>query len=46
MELPFDHWKRNLEVTTLGLRGPTGANAELSLLGSCFNMVRMINLLV
>jgi transposase len=45
VELPFGHWKRNLEVTTLWLRGRAGANAELSLLGICFNMVRMINLL-
>jgi len=43
-ELPFGHIKRNLGVDSFLLRGLSGVRAELSLLSSCFNMVRLIGL--
>lgn len=44
-ELPFGHIKRNLGVNAFLLRGLEGAKAEMSLLASCFNLTRMINIL-
>jgi transposase len=44
VELPFGHIKRNLGVTSFLLRGLEGVKAEMSLLASCFNITRMINL--
>jgi len=44
-ELPFGHMKYNLKAGAFLLRGLLGARAELSLLGCCFNISRMITLL-
>ncbi len=44
-EHPFGHIKRNLKVDSFLLRGREGVKAEMSLLTSCFNMARMINIL-
>jgi len=44
-ELPFGHIKRNLNATGFLVRGRDGAKAEMSLLGSCFNLSRMITIL-
>jgi len=46
VELPFGHIKRNLGAGAFLLRGIDGVNAELGILGSCFNIARMITLLV
>jgi transposase len=43
-EHPFGHMKRNLGVTAFLLRGLEGVKAEMSLLASCFDITRMINL--
>jgi len=45
VELPFGHIKRNLKADAFHLRGCNGAKAEISLLASCFNIVRMINII-
>ena len=45
VELPFGHIKRNLGVNAFLLRGLQGVKAEASLLGTCFNLVRMITIL-
>lgn len=45
VELPFGHIKRNLKVNAFLLRGADGAKAEMSLLASCFNVARMMNIL-
>ena len=45
VELPFGHIKRNLGVNAFLLRGLDGVKAEMSLLGSCFNIARMISIL-
>lgn len=45
VELPFGHIKRNLGVNAFLLRGLQGVKAEASILGTCFNLVRMITLL-
>lgn len=45
VELPFGHIKRNLGAGTFLLRGLEGVNAELGILGSCFNIARLITLL-
>jgi len=45
VELPFGHIKRNLKVDSFLLRGQKGVKAEASILGTCFNLVRMITLL-
>ena len=45
VELPFGHVKRNLGAGHFLLRGREGVQAEMSLLSSCFNMVRMINII-
>jgi len=44
-ELPFGHIKRNLGVTSFLTRGRAGAKAEFSVMATCFNLVRMINIL-
>jgi len=45
VELPFGHIKRNLGVNAFLLKGIDGVRAEMSLLASCFNIVRMINII-
>lgn len=45
VELPFGHIKRNLGVTSFLLRGLEGVKTEMSLLASCFNITRMINII-
>jgi len=42
--LPFGHFKRNLGVDSFLLRGLAGVRAEMSLLSTCFNLVRLISL--
>lgn len=44
-EHPFGHIKRNLKTDSFLLRRRDGVQAELSLLGTCFNMARMITIL-
>jgi transposase len=44
-EHPFGHIKRNLKTDSFLMRGRTGVNAETSLLGTCFNLARMITIL-
>jgi len=44
VELPFEHIKRNLGVTSFLLRGLEGVKAEMSLLTSCFDITRLINI--
>ena len=44
-ELPFGHVKRNLKTDGFLMRGRSGVNAETSLLGTCFNLARMITIL-
>ncbi len=41
-ELPFGHIKRHLGAGQFLLRGLSGVRAEMSLLASCFNGVRLI----
>lgn len=43
-ELPFGHIKRNLKTDAFLLRGKDGAQAETSLLATCFNVTRMITI--
>jgi transposase len=43
-ELPFGHIKHNLKVDGFLLRGLAGVKAEMSVLASCFNIARMINI--
>jgi transposase len=43
-ELPFGHMKSNLRTVRFLLRGKLGVNAETSLLGTCFNLARMITI--
>jgi transposase len=45
VEVPFGHIKHNLNVTGFLLRGFEGVKAEMSILSSCFNITRMINIL-
>ena len=44
-ELPFGHFKHNLEANRFLLRGLDGVKAELSILSGCFNITRMINII-
>jgi hypothetical protein len=44
-ELQFGHLKRNLGAGAFLLRGLSGINAELGILGTCFNVARMMTLL-
>ena len=45
VELPFGHIIHNLKVDSFLLRGLKGVKAEASIIGTCFNLVRMITLL-
>ena len=45
VEHPFGHIKRNLKTDGFLLRGREGAQAETALLGTCFNIARMITIL-
>lgn len=45
VEHPFGHIKRNLKTDAFLMRGRAGVNAETSLLATCFNLTRMINIL-
>ncbi len=45
VEHPFGHIKRNLKVESFLLRGKGGADAEASLVATCFNVIRMITIL-
>lgn len=45
IEHSFGHIKRNLGMTNLLLRGREGAQAEISIAATCFNIVRMITLI-
>jgi len=45
VEHPFGHIKRNLGAGAFLLRGLAGVNAELSILGTCFNIARMITIM-
>jgi transposase len=45
VELPFGHMKYNLHVSGFLLRGLDGVKAEMSMLSSCFNIVRMISII-
>lgn len=45
VEHPFGHMKRNLGMTDFLLRGREGAQAEISIATTCFNIVRMITLI-
>jgi transposase len=44
VEHPFGHIKRNLGITSFLLRGRLGAQAEISIAATCFNIVRMITI--
>lgn len=44
-ELQFGHIKRNLGAGAFLLRGLKGVDAELGILGTCFNLTRMITIL-
>ena len=43
-EHPFGHIKRNLKFDGFLTRGQDGANAEIALAATCFNMARMITI--
>jgi hypothetical protein len=45
VEIPFGHIKRNLGAGYFLMKGKKGVNAEMSILGTCFNVARMISLL-
>jgi len=45
VEHPFGHLKRNLGAGAFLLRGLSGVKAELSVLGTCFNIARMITIM-
>ena len=44
VELQFGHLKRNLGAGAFLLKGIEGINAELGILGTCFNIARMITI--
>ena len=44
-EVPFGHLKRNLGVSSFLLRRFEGANAEMAVLSTCYNLSRLISLL-
>jgi len=44
-EHPFGHMKRNLKTDSFLLRRRDGVQAEVSILGTCFNLARMITIL-
>lgn len=43
-EVPFGHFKRNLGVSSFLLRRFDGANAEMAILSTCYNLSRLISL--
>ena len=45
-EHPFGHIKRNLKTDAFLMRGRDGVRAETPLLATCFNMARMITILI
>lgn len=45
VEHPFGHMKRNLGAGQFLLRGTSKVNSQVSLLGTCFNIARMITIL-
>ena len=45
VEHPFGHIKRNLKTDTFMIRGRDGAQAETSILATCFNVARLITIL-
>lgn len=45
VEHPFGYMKQVMNFRQFSLRGRTGARAEASILGTCFNLTRMISLL-
>ena len=45
VEHPFGHIKRNLKTDAFLMRGRDGAQAETSLLATCFNLARMMGIL-
>lgn len=45
VEHPFGHIKRNLKTDAFLIRGQDGAQAEISILATCFNMARMITIM-
>src|SRR5665648_402474 len=45
VELPYVHSKYNLKFDSFLLRGLKGVKAEASIIGTCFNLFRMITLL-
>jgi transposase len=45
VEHPFGHIKRNLGMTNFSLRGREGAQTEIGIAATCFNLRRMITLL-
>ncbi len=44
VEHPFGHIKRNLGVQSFLMRGIAGARAEISILGACFNVRRLVTI--
>jgi len=44
VEHPFGHMKNNLGARSFLIRGIEGVKAELSLLGTCFNITRLITI--
>jgi hypothetical protein len=44
VELPFGHMKRNLGAGYFLMRGLEAARAEMSVLATCFNLVRLIGI--
>jgi len=45
VELPFGHIKHNLKFDGFLLRKRNGVKAEMAILGTCFNLTRMISIL-
>ncbi len=45
VEHPFGHIKRNLKTDAFMIRGRDGAQAETSILATCFNVARLITIL-
>ena len=45
VEHPFGYIKKAINFRQLSLRGRSGAQAEASILATCFNLTRMIGLL-
>lgn len=44
VELPFAHFRHNLGIRNFLLRGVDGVRAEMAVLGTCFNLTRMIGI--